>query len=95
MAAGTWRAVPFTKTVRWAWMWNRVCSLVWQPIPSTFWPVTEAAGLASVAADGTGTCSGPRPPAAGAALSAPSELIGARFSLPLALARRRPRRGRA
>ena len=62
-------------------MWNRVCSLVWQPIPSTFWPVTEAAGLASVAPDGTGTCSGPRPPAAGACSRVPSELSGARFSV--------------
>jgi len=86
MAAGTWRAVPFTKMVRWAWMWNSVCSLVWQPIPSTFWPVTEVAGLASVAADGTGTCSGPRPPAAGACWRAPGRsrpAISTERSLPL------------
>src|SRR5215472_7137884 len=86
MAAGICRAEPFTKTVRWAWMWNTVCSLVWQLIPSVGWPVTAVAVLASAAADGTGTCSGPSGPAAGAGPRAPSELSGARSGWPVALA---------
>ena len=43
--AGTWRGVPFTKMVRWAWMWKMVCSLVWQLIPSTSLPVAAVAVL--------------------------------------------------
>ena len=66
MAAGIWRAEPFTKTVRCAWMWNSVCSLVWQLIPSTGWPVATVAVLASAGPAGTGTPSGPAGPAAGA-----------------------------
>ena len=77
MAAGICRAEPFTKTVRWAWMWNRVCSLDWQLIPSMGWPVTAVpvpadTGLASAAADGTGTCSGPGGPARAPARGRPA-----------------------
>ena len=50
-------------------MWNRVCSLDWQLIPSLGWPVTAVAVPASAAADGTGTCSGPCGPAAGPAIA--------------------------
>ncbi len=67
-------------------MWNRVCSLDWQLIPSLGWPVTAVAVPASTAADGTGTCSGPCGPAAGAAPSEPSELSGFRCSGLAALA---------
>jgi hypothetical protein len=76
MPAGIWRAEPFTKTVRCAWMWNSVCSLVWQLIPSTGWPVA-AAVLASGGPAGIGTPSGPSGPAAGAGLRVPSVLSGA------------------
>src|SRR5579862_5428423 len=74
MAAGIWRATPFTKTVRCAWMWNSVCSLAWQPMPSTVWPVADPVALASGWAAGIGTPSGPVAPAAGAGLSVPSVL---------------------
>ena len=37
------------------------------------WPAVAADGPASVGAPGIGTCSGPIGPAAGAALSVPSE----------------------
>ena len=36
-------------------MWNSVCSLAWQLIPSTGWPVATVAVLASGAAAGIGT----------------------------------------
>src|ERR1019366_3131359 len=62
MPAGTWRAEPFTRMVRWAWMWKMVCSEVWQLIPSTVPPVTPVAVLASGAAAGIGTPSGPAGP---------------------------------
>ena len=81
MAAGTWRAEPFTKMVRWAWMWKRVCSAVWQLIPSTGWPVAAVPVPASAGPTGTGTPSGPSGPGAGAGLRVPSVLSGARLSL--------------
>ena len=58
-------------------MWNRVCSLDWQLIPSIGWPVTAVAVLASAAADGTRTV---RVHRAGRAQAArvPSELSEAR-----------------
>jgi hypothetical protein len=77
MPAGTCRAEPFTKMVRCAWMWNSVCSLIWQLIPSTGWPAAAVAVLASGAAAGTGTPSGPAGPAAGAGWREPSVLSGA------------------
>src|SRR6516162_11611485 len=82
MPAGTCRAAPFTKMVRCAWMWNTVCSLVWQLIPSTGWPVAPVAVLASAGPAGTGTPSGPVGPAAGAGWRVPSVLNGARGSPP-------------
>jgi hypothetical protein len=46
IAAGTCRAMPFTKMAKWAWMWNSVCSPAWQTIWSTGSPVAaSAAGL--------------------------------------------------
>src|SRR6266498_82897 len=80
MSAGTWRADPFTKMVRWAWMWKMLCSLAWQLIPSTSWPVASVAMLASGAALGTGTPSGPDGPAGGAGVSLPSVLSAASLS---------------
>src|SRR6266852_6934115 len=81
MAAGICRAAPFTKMVRWAWMWKRVCSPAWQLIPSTAWPVAEVAVPASAAPAGTGTpFSGPGEPGDGAALRVPSVLSAARWS---------------
>src|SRR5215470_13745172 len=80
IAAGTWRGAPFTKRVRCAWMWKRVCSLVWQLMPSTGWPLALVAAPASGAALGTGTLSEPAGPGEGAALSVPSELRLASFS---------------
>ena len=64
IAAGICRGVPFTNTVRWAWMWNSVCSLVWQLIPLTGCPVAAVPRPASGAALGTGTlrARAPRPP---------------------------------
>src|SRR5580692_9064836 len=77
IAAGICRAEPFTNTVRCAWMWNTVCSAVWQLIPSTAWPVTAVAVPASGAADGIGTPSAPAAPAAGAGWRFPSVLSAA------------------
>src|SRR5271169_1025864 len=77
MPAGICRAEPLTKTGRCAWMWNTVCSLVWQLIPSTGWPVATVAVLASGAPAGIGTPSGPAGPGAGAGLRDPSVLSGA------------------
>ena len=77
MAAGICRAEPFTNTVRCAWMWNTVCSAVWQLIPSTAWPVAAVVVPASGAADGIGTPSGPAAPAAGAGWRFPSVLSAA------------------
>ncbi len=79
MPAGTWRGEPLTKTVRCAWMWNRTCSLVWQRMPSTGWPVALAAVPASGGALGMGTPSGPVGPGAGAGLSVPSVLSAVSF----------------
>src|SRR5215472_5402250 len=81
MPAGTCRGEPFTNRVRCAWMWNSVCSLVLQPMPSTFWPVAFVAVPVSGGPLGTGTpCSGPAEPAGGAGLSGPSVLSAASFS---------------
>src|SRR6266542_532439 len=77
------RAEPFTKMVRWAWMWKMLCSLAWQLIPSTSWPVASVAMLASGAALGTGTPSGPDGPAGGAGVSLPSVLSAASSSFGL------------
>jgi len=82
IAAGTCRATPFTKIVRCAWMWNSVCSLVWQLIPSTVCPVAFDAVPASGAAPGIGTPSGPIGPPAGAARSVPSVLSAANVKPP-------------
>ena len=57
-----------------------VCSLVWQLMPSVFWPEAAAAVLASGAAPGTGTPSGPAGPGAGAGLRVPSVLSAPSFS---------------
>src|SRR5690348_16110128 len=57
-------------------MWNTVCSLVWQPIPSMVCPVVAADGPASAGTDGIGTLSGPSDPGGGAAVSVPSEDSG-------------------
>src|SRR5690348_2923116 len=80
IAAGICHALPLTKMARWAWMWNRVCSPVWQLIWSTGCPVAAVAVPASGAAAGTGTPSGPVTPGAGAGWRAPSVLSGARLS---------------
>ena len=81
MPAGTWRGEPFTNSVRCAWMWKMVCSLVSQPIPSTFWPVALVAVPVSGGALGMGTPSGPVGPEGGAGLSVlPSVLSAASFS---------------
>ena len=80
MAAGTWRAAPFTNTVRWAWMWKTSCSLVSQLIPSTGLPVATVAAPASAGPAGTGTPSGPLGPGAGAGFSVPSVLSEASLS---------------
>src|SRR5580704_1343024 len=77
MAAGICRAEPFTNTVRCAWMWNTVCSAVWQLIPSTAWPVAAVLVPASAAPDGTGMPSGPAGPAAGAGWRFPRVLSAA------------------
>src|SRR5580693_6959083 len=77
MAAGICRAEPFTNTVRCAWMWNTVCSAVWQLIPSTAWPVATVAVPASGPAVGIGTPSGPAAPGAGAGWRFPSVLSAA------------------
>jgi hypothetical protein len=61
-------------------MWNTVCSLVSQLMPSTFWPVALVAVPASGGALGTGTPSGPAGPGAGAGLSVPSVLSEASFN---------------
>jgi hypothetical protein len=58
-------------------MWNSVCSLAWQLIPSTGWPAATVAVLASGAAAGIGTPSGPAGPGAGAGLRSPSVLSAA------------------
>ena len=58
-------------------MWNSVCSSVWQLMPSTGWPDATVAVLASGAAAGTGTPSGPSGPGAGAGWRDPSVLSGA------------------
>src|SRR6516165_7286038 len=79
MPAGIWRGEPFTKTVRWAWMWNSTCSLVSQWMPSTGAPVALVAVLASGGALGTGTPSVPFGPADGAGLSGPSVLSEVSF----------------
>ena len=76
-AAGTWRAEPFTKMVKCAWMWKSVCSPAEQPIPSTVCPVVAVAVPTSAAPTGTGTPSGPSAPAAGAGWSVPRVLSGA------------------
>src|SRR6516225_7359211 len=78
MPAGTCRGDPFTKIVRWAWMWNSVCSLAWQLIPLTGWPVAAVAVLASAGPAGTGTPSDPGAPGDGAGAREPSVLSGAR-----------------
>src|SRR6185437_7372813 len=57
-------------------MWNTVCSLVWQPIPSMVCQVVAADGPASAGTDGIGTLSGPSDPGGGAAVSVPSEDSG-------------------
>src|SRR5215470_1985857 len=57
-----------------------VCSLVWQPMPSTRWPVALVAVPVSGAAFGAGTCSGPVGPGDGAGWSVPSVLSEASFS---------------
>src|SRR5215470_15712522 len=81
MPAGTCRGEPFTNRVRCAWMWNRVCSLVSQPMPSTFWPVAFVAVPVSGGPLGMGAPSGPVVPAAGAGLSVlPSVLSAASLS---------------
>src|SRR5215471_3472760 len=81
MPAGTWRGKPFTNRVRCAWIWNRVCSLVSQPMPSTFWPVAFVAVPVSGGPLGMGAPSGPVVPAAGAGLSElPSVLSAASLS---------------
>ena len=75
--AGIWRAAPFTKIVRCAWMWKSVCSPALQLMPSTGDPVAAVAVLASAGALGTGTASGPSGPPAGAGCRAPRVLSGA------------------
>src|ERR1700728_3228168 len=80
MAAGTWRAAPFTNTVRWAWMWKATCSPRSQLIPSTVFPVATVARPASAGADGTGTPSAPLAPGAGSGFSVPSVLSEASLS---------------
>ncbi|HVT67427.1 MAG TPA: hypothetical protein VHF26_06750 [Trebonia sp.] len=54
-------------------MWNTVCSLVWQLIPSIACPAVAGDGPARVGAFGIGTCSGPIGPGEGAEVSVPSE----------------------
>src|SRR6266567_1029908 len=63
-----------------AWMWNRVCSLELQPIPSTFCPVALEAVPVSGGAPGMGTPPGPVGPEGVAGLSVPSVLSAASFS---------------
>ncbi len=70
--AGTERCCPLTKIVRCVWMWNSVCSLVSQLIPSMACPVVAADVPASAGAPGTGTFSGPSAPGGGGARSVPS-----------------------
>ena len=77
--AGTWRGEPLTKMVRWAWMWKMVCSLRSHLMPSTSWPDAVAV-LASGAAFGIGTPSGPSVPGAGARLRVPRVLSAASLS---------------
>jgi len=60
-----------------AWMWNSVCSLVSQLMPSTGDPAAAVPVPASAGAEGTGTPSGPCAPAAGAGLRVPSVLSAA------------------
>ena len=78
MPNGTSRALPATKTVRWAWMWNRTFSVRWHLIPSTLFRSVafDAGGASSTAFVGIGTCSGPSGPGAGAGCRCPSEESG-------------------
>ena len=57
-------------------MWNTVCSLVLQLIPSMACPAVAADVPASAGTGGIGTCSGPSDPGAGAAVSVPSDESG-------------------
>ena len=61
-------------------MWNMVCSLLLQLIPSTFWPVALVAVPVSGGALGMATPSGPVGPEGVAGLSVPSVLSAASFS---------------
>ena len=70
--AGTERCCPFTKIVRCVWMWNSVCSLVWQLIPSMACPAVAGDVPARTGAFGIGTRSGPSAPAGGGVCSVPS-----------------------
>src|SRR5260370_23909504 len=84
-AAGIWRAARCTKMVGWPGMWKTVGSPAWQLIPSTAWPVAEAAVPASpvpasTGPAGTGTASAPSGPGDGADLSVPSVPSAARWS---------------
>ena len=62
---GTWNALPATKSVRCAWMWNAIFSDGWQVTPSTVSPGRTAFTPAKTGAFGTGTPSGPSGPLGG------------------------------